>query len=362
VTRLKTIPKRSRRRILAMACVMAAVLGATVVYAKADFSVSPSPTSQTVAAGQAASYTVTVARTNGFSSTVAFSISGLPAGTTATFTPSSLDTTANSITLKLQTSTSTPAGTYTPTISATGANVTHTASITLVVRTAQSPDFTIAAAPAGQTVPLGADAQYAININRSGGFTGPVSFAVSGLPSKATASFGPLSPVAGSTTTLTVSTPSNGSTGVSTLSLVATASIGGSTVTRQGSVTLTTEKGTPIGISGAITKQLGPSVNVPIDVVLTNTNNFDVSVTNVAVAVEQATSKVGCKGLDNFAVAQLPVSRYPLTIPSKTTKKLSDLGIPSSDWPSVRMLNLPSNQDVCKGVTLTLDFSAVATK
>jgi hypothetical protein len=358
VTRLKI----TRARLIAATCLLAAVLGATVVYAKADFSISPSPTSQTVSAGQAATYTVTTARTNGFASTISFTATGLPAGTTASFTPSSLTTADNSSALKLQTSASTPPGTYTPSITATAGNVTHTATVTLVVRAAATPDFTIAAMPAGQTIPLGADAQYAININRSGGFTGPVSFAVSGLPNKATASFNPAGSVSGSTTTLIISVPDNGSTGVSTLTVTATGTINGAIATRRGSVTLTTEKGKPLEIGGAVTKQLGPGVSVPIDVALTNPNNFDVSVINVAVAVEQATSRATCNGLDNFTLRQLPAARYPLAIPARTTLKLSDLNVPVADRPAVAMRSLAANQDACKGVRLTLDFSGTAIK
>jgi hypothetical protein len=360
VTRLKTT--FTRRRLLAAVCVLAAVLGATVVYAKADFSIAPSPASQAVSAGQAATYSVTSTRTNGFADPITFTASGLPAGTAATFTPSTLTTANNATALRLQTSSSTPPGTYTPTITATAGNVSHTATVTLVVRPPATPDFTFAAMPAGQTIPLGADARYAITITRSGGFTGPVSFAVSGLPNRATASFSPAGVVSGSSTTMTVSVPDNGWTGTSTLAIIATGTVNGVIVSRQGSVALTTEKGKPLEIDGPVTRQLGPAVNVPIDVALTNPNNFDISVTNVAVAVEQATSRAACKGLDNFAVSQLPATRYPLSIPSKTTRKLSDIGVPPDDRPSVRMLSLPTNQDACKGVAVTLDFSGTAIK
>lgn len=360
MTRLKTT--LTRRRLIAAACVLAAVLGATVVYAKADYSISPSPTSQTVSAGQAATYTVTTARTNGFADTVSFTASGLPAGTTASFAPASLTTAANSTALKLQTSATTPAGTYTPTITATAGTVTHTATVTLVVRPAATPDFTIATAPAGQTMPLGGDARYTINIARSGGFSGPVSFTVGGTPTKATAGFTPASPVTADSTTLTVSTPENGSAGVSTMTITATAVINGTTVTRQGTVTLTTEKGKPLVVAGSVGRQLAPGVTAPLDLALTNPNNFDISVTNISVAVEQATSSPRCNGLDNFPVSQLAAARYPLSIPAKTTMKLSDLGVPVNDRPSVRMVSLPTNQDACKGVTLTLDFSGTAGK
>ena len=56
-------------------------IGAFAVFAaggKADFSIAASPSSQTVSQGQAATYTVTVTRVNGFAEAVTLSASGLP--------------------------------------------------------------------------------------------------------------------------------------------------------------------------------------------------------------------------------------------------------------------------------------------
>src|SRR5689334_5414116 len=82
-----------------------------------DFSLSVSPSSQTVVAGGNAAYTVTVTPLNTWSGTVTYNVTGLPSG--ATFTPS-----GNVITI--YTTASTPAGSYNFTISGTAGSLTHT--------------------------------------------------------------------------------------------------------------------------------------------------------------------------------------------------------------------------------------------
>lgn len=54
------------------------------------FSVAASPTSLTVAAGQSATTTITIAPENDFNSTVSFSCSGLPSGATCSFNPATV--------------------------------------------------------------------------------------------------------------------------------------------------------------------------------------------------------------------------------------------------------------------------------
>jgi hypothetical protein len=56
----------------------------------ADFSLSLNPTSATISAGQAATYTLTVAPSSGFNQTVSLSCSGFPAASTCVITPPSI--------------------------------------------------------------------------------------------------------------------------------------------------------------------------------------------------------------------------------------------------------------------------------
>jgi subtilisin family serine protease len=97
-----------------------------------DFSVAVSPASGSTPQGGAVSTTVVTTTTSGSPQAVSLSASGLPAGATATFVPSTVTSGANS-SLTIQTSASTPAGSYTVTITGTGSSGSRSASYTLVV-------------------------------------------------------------------------------------------------------------------------------------------------------------------------------------------------------------------------------------
>ena len=98
-----------------------------------DFTISLSPASATVQAGQSATTTVATQTSSGSAQTVNLSASGLPSGATASFNPSSV-TSGGSSTLSIATATTTPAGTYTVTVTGAGETATHTAAFTLTVQ------------------------------------------------------------------------------------------------------------------------------------------------------------------------------------------------------------------------------------
>ena len=87
---------------------------------------------------------------------------------------------------------------------------------------AAGPDFSIAASPASQTVTQGGGTSYTATVTASGGFTGVVSFSVSGLPSGASASFNPTSVTGSGSSTLSVSTSSTTAAGTYTLTITGT--------------------------------------------------------------------------------------------------------------------------------------------
>ena len=95
-----------------------------------DFSIAATPDLVTTAAGTSANYTVTVTATAGFSGSVTFSVSGLPTGATATFTPSSVTGSGSSI-MMVNTPASTPRGSFPLTINGISGTTAHTAAITL---------------------------------------------------------------------------------------------------------------------------------------------------------------------------------------------------------------------------------------
>lgn len=168
-----------------------------------DYTLSASPPSQAVPVGSSTSYSVTINRTGGFSGAVSLSVSGLPAGATASFSPN--PATANSSTLTVNTASTTPAATSTLTITGASGSLSHTTSVTL-----QVTDFTISISPASQTVAQGASTTYTVTVNRVDGHSGAVTFTIGTLPTGVTASFNPNPTTAtGTTSTLTLTTSSS---------------------------------------------------------------------------------------------------------------------------------------------------------
>jgi hypothetical protein len=97
-----------------------------------NFSLSVTPTSQTVAQGGATTYRTTVTPGTGFTGTISFSVAGLPAGASASFSPTSV-TTSGSSTLTVTTTTATPAGGYTLAITGTSGTLANAETASLVV-------------------------------------------------------------------------------------------------------------------------------------------------------------------------------------------------------------------------------------
>jgi hypothetical protein len=183
---------------------------------KPDFSVATTPASQTISPGTGTSYSVNVTPSNGFSGSVTFNVSGLPSGATATFNPSSVSS-AGSSNLSVNTSSSTPAGSYPLKITATSGSLTHTTQVTLVVA-----DFSIAASPSSQTVNRRSKTTYIVSVTALGPFSAAVNFSVRGLPTRTSSSFTPTSVAGSGTTTLTISTKSRTATGTYLLTIKAT--------------------------------------------------------------------------------------------------------------------------------------------
>jgi serine protease AprX len=99
---------------------------------ESNYALSASPSSRTVTAGGATTYTVAVTRYGGFAGLINLSVAGLPTGATGTFAPNPAN--ASSV-LSVGTSTATPPGTYVLTITGVAGSrkLTHTTTVTLVV-------------------------------------------------------------------------------------------------------------------------------------------------------------------------------------------------------------------------------------
>ncbi|HLJ30362.1 MAG TPA: hypothetical protein VKY85_26895 [Candidatus Angelobacter sp.] len=85
---------------------------------------------------------------------------------------------------------------------------------------ASTPNFTLSASPASVTVTQGSSGSSTVTVTPSGGFTGSVSLAASGLPAGVTATFGTNPTTSTSSVTLTAS--STATTGTSTVTITGT--------------------------------------------------------------------------------------------------------------------------------------------
>jgi hypothetical protein len=106
-----------------------------------SFVLSATPANPTVGQGGTATSTITVTPENGFSGTVALSISGLPTGVSASFNPSS--TTSTSV-LTLTATTSAATGTTALTVTGTSGSLVPTTPVSLTVAT---PSASVAVSP-----------------------------------------------------------------------------------------------------------------------------------------------------------------------------------------------------------------------
>jgi hypothetical protein len=185
-----------------------------------DFSLTATPSSQSVTQGNNTTYTATVTPTGGFTGSVTLSVSGLPTGATGTFSPNPLS--SGNSTLTVTTSSTTPTGSFPLTITGTSGSLTHTANVTLVVTAPVVGDFSVSATPASQTVTAGTGTSYTTTATGSGGFTGVVTWSASGLPSGASASFNPTTVTGSGSSTMSVTTSTSTAAGTYTLTITGT--------------------------------------------------------------------------------------------------------------------------------------------
>jgi len=103
--------------------------------APGPFSVSCSPNAMTFAAGSASSQSTTVTSALGTdtSGTVLLSVSGLPAGMTAAFVPTSINENAGTSTLTITTTSTVAAGTYALTVTGNNGSASETTTLTVTV-------------------------------------------------------------------------------------------------------------------------------------------------------------------------------------------------------------------------------------
>jgi hypothetical protein len=166
----------------------------------ASFNLSMAASSLSLPVNTGGTIGVNVLPLNGFNSNVTFSISGLPANVTYAFSPTSSST---GTTLVLFAQPGTVAGT-TSTVTVTGTSGSLTASTTFsLIIPKPAGTFTLTTSTSTLSVFPVLGGSLSVNVVPANGFTGTVTFSVSGVPSGTTATFNPASSTTGSTLTLT---------------------------------------------------------------------------------------------------------------------------------------------------------------
>ncbi len=357
-------PRRTLLGALGLALVLGGVVsGALAATTKPGLTLQISPASASVARGQSAGYTVSVTSTGGFTGTVTLSASGLPSGATASFGPASVTlasgATATSA-LSVATTSSTPVGSYTVTVTGSSGKTSGSVAAGLTVNYPLSGALTVTAAPNSVTLSPGSTAVYTVALTRNN-LAGPVAFSVAGgLPGGAAATFSP-NPTTGNSSTLQVATSSTSATGTYSLYLVSSgADSTGTTRYAYANVQLVlSTSGKSFTIAGTAAGLLAPGVTQPVNLTLTNPNSQTLSVTNLTVTVQSVTraaSATGTCSTADYAVVQYR-GPYPLSVPANSSSTLSGLGVAQQYWPQLQMIDAPTNQDGCKGAAVALAYA-----
>jgi subtilisin family serine protease len=186
------------------------------------------------------------------------------------------------------------------------------------IRTCSAPDFSLSVAPSSVTASPGGTATYTVTIQRTAGFSGDVSFSVSGLPAGAGALFDP-SPSGGTSSTLTVTVDSSTSAGSTSFTVTGTSGA----LTHTASATLVVQKPDfSLGISPSSAKVGNRGGKVSYKVTITRTGGFtgavSLSVTGLpsgASASFNPSSATGTSSTLTITVASSTVNnRYPFTV------------------------------------------------
>jgi len=116
-------------------------------------------------------------------------------------------------------------------------------------------------------------------------------------------------------------------------------------------------------VAGNVPGALEPGAGASIDLKFTNPNARAIRITSVTATIDSlatpfASPSLPCTAGD-YSITQLSGSAA-IVIPANASRTLSQVGVPESQWPEFRMLDTSSNQDGCKGATITIDYVAKA--
>jgi hypothetical protein len=120
-----------------------------------------------------------------------------------------------------------------------------------------------------------------------------------------------------------------------------------------------------IYLTGRASRQITPGSSAPVNLRLTNSASYSVSVTRLTVSIHavdapRSDATHPCTAGD-FALRQSPPGLI-VRVAASASSTLLELGTSRVEWPQVGMLDTSRNQDGCKGASVALDFHAFATR
>jgi subtilase family serine protease len=209
----------------------------TVTIVVPNFTLITGGASASVASGLPGQVTLTTSIANLFNSSIALSVSSLPKGITASFSPATLAAPGSgSSTLTLTEAAGAASGTYNLTLSANGGGMSRVQPLSLTV---VAPTLAVRLSVSSVTVKMGGVSSVTVTTTGANRFNAPVALSVSGLPKGVTATFaGPSVPAPGTgSSTLTLKAASTAIAGTYSLNIVANG--GGLSQTQKLTLTLT---------------------------------------------------------------------------------------------------------------------------
>jgi hypothetical protein len=228
-----TLTGTSGTAVSSLALTLVVVTGTSANSGVGDPVVTVTPATQSISPGGSATYAVALSAAAGATiPAMNFAVGGLPSGVSAVLSANPTNTATQ---LTLATQASTPANTYTITITGTSGAIVRTVNVTLIVggTAGGAPDFQLAITPNTRAVTVGSVTTYAIAINASGGFNSAVTFATGSSAGSITSNVTP-NPATG-TATLTVTVAAGTPPGPYSVTVSGTTG----TITRAAAVSLT---------------------------------------------------------------------------------------------------------------------------
>ena len=221
-----------------------------------SFTITSTPASLAVVAGQQGTTLLSIAKAGGFTGNVTLALEGAPTGVTGTFAPN--PATGSTSTLTLNTTAATAPGAYNVTVRGTATGLTdRTISIALTVNQAAGVMLTIA--PTTLSIAQSGNAQAALTLTRQGGFTGDVNLTATGAPVGMSVAFAPAT-VSGTSSTVTVTVGASVAAGTYPVTITGTGT-GGITASTPLSVTVTAVGGFTLAATSASSAQGGTGIS-----------------------------------------------------------------------------------------------------